>query len=131
MRLDPAGRALGERNRLSTPRPARPAAVLGVLRSLAAAARPFDKKRGFTVPVGEWIARRGRTLGPLVARSSGIAEACKPDAVERLFATVADHGGGRHAAAAWHLLAFALWHRRHGLGKPPVDDVAEALATAR
>lgn len=95
------------------------------------AAKPFAKKRGFTVPVGEWIARRGRTLGPLVARSSGIAEACKPDTVERLFATVADHGGGRHAAAAWHLLAFALWHRRHGLGKPPVDDVAEALATAR
>lgn len=43
MRLDPAGRPLGERNRLSTPHPARPAAVLSVMRSLAASARPFDK----------------------------------------------------------------------------------------
>lgn len=43
MRLDPSGRPLGERNRLSTPHPARPAAVLAVMRSLAASARPFDK----------------------------------------------------------------------------------------
>ena len=93
-------------------------------------AKPFAKKRGFTVPVGEWIAKRGRTLGPLVARAGGIVESCKPDAVERLFATVADRGGGKHAAAAWHLLAFALWHRRHILGRPPVDDIAEALASA-
>ncbi len=98
-------------------------------------ANPFARKRGFTVPVGEWIARRGRTLGPLVARARGVADACRPDAVEHLFATLADRGGadrrrGRHAVAAWHLLAFALWHRRHILGKPPVDDVAEALATA-
>lgn len=43
MRLDRAGRPLGERNRLSTPRPARPAAVLSVIKALAASARPFDK----------------------------------------------------------------------------------------
>lgn len=43
MRLDPSGKPLGERNRLSTPHPARPAAVLAVMRSLAASARPFDK----------------------------------------------------------------------------------------
>ncbi|TPW19802.1 MAG: transcriptional regulator/sugar kinase [Elusimicrobia bacterium] len=43
MRLDPSGKPLGERNRLSTPHPARPAAVLAVMRALAAAARPFDK----------------------------------------------------------------------------------------
>ena len=29
-----------------------------------AAAEPFARKRGFTVPVGEWIARRGAQLGP-------------------------------------------------------------------
>ena len=92
-------------------------------------AKPHLRKRGFTVPVGEWIARRGRTLGPLVARQPGVDEACRPEAVAQLFATVADHGGGRHAAAAWHLLAFALWHRRHILGRAAVDDVAEALAS--
>lgn len=92
-------------------------------------AGPFAKKRGFTVPVGEWIARRGRALGPLVARQPGVLEACRPEAVERLFASVADRGGGGHAAAAWHLLAFALWHRRHILGKAAEDDVAAALAS--
>jgi asparagine synthase (glutamine-hydrolysing) len=94
------------------------------------AAKPFSKKRGFTVPVGEWIAKRARTLGPLVARSGGVAAACGPEAVERLFAAVGDAGGGAHASAAWHLLAYALWHRRHVLGLAPVDDVAEALAGA-
>ncbi|MSO85628.1 MAG: asparagine synthase (glutamine-hydrolyzing) [Rhodospirillales bacterium] len=102
-------------------------------------ARPFAPKRGFTVPVGEWIASRGRTLGPLVARQPGVLEACRPEAVERLFASVAERGGGaglrapsarsRHAAAAWHLLAFALWHRSHILGGAAVDDAAEALAS--
>ena len=101
-------------------------------------AHPFARKRGFTVPVGEWIARRGRTLGPLVARQPGILEACDPKAVERLFASVAERGGGaglraaqaprsRHAAAAWHLLAFALWHRSHILGGAAADDVVQAL----
>jgi asparagine synthase (glutamine-hydrolysing) len=91
------------------------------------AAKPFEKKRGFTVPVGEWIARKGRALGPLVARQAGVHEACKPEEVERLFRTVAAHEGGHHTAAAWHLLAYALWHRRHVLGRAPVDDAFAAL----
>ena len=92
------------------------------------AARPFDKKRGFTVPVGEWIATRGRELGTLVARQPGVAEACRPGAVERLFVAVADKGGGGHAAAAWHLLFYALWHHRHVLGHMPGADAFETLA---
>jgi len=91
------------------------------------AAKPFEKKRGFTVPVGEWIARKGYALGPLVARQAGVHEACKPEEVERLFRTVAAHNGGRHAAAAWHLLAYALWHRCHVLGRAPADDAVAAL----
>jgi asparagine synthase (glutamine-hydrolysing) len=91
------------------------------------AAKPFERKRGFTVPVGEWIARKARALGPLVARQPGVLEACRPEAVEHLFASVADHPGRKHAAAAWHLLAFALWHRRHVVGKAPVDDAVAAL----
>ena len=54
-------------------------------------------------------------------------EACKPEEVERLFRTVAAHEGGHHTAAAWHLLAYALWHRRHVLGQAPVDDAFAAL----
>ncbi|MEO5337309.1 MAG: asparagine synthase (glutamine-hydrolyzing) [Magnetospirillum sp. WYHS-4] len=88
------------------------------------AARPFERKRGFTVPVGDWIAARGRTLGPLVAAQPGIAEACRREAVERLFAS-ADPKAGK---AAWTLLFYALWHQRHILGRRLAPDAMEALA---
>ena len=35
----------------------------------------------------------------------------------------------RHGFAAWQLLFYALWHRRHILGLPPAGDVFETLAT--
>src|SRR6185312_11729551 len=72
------------------------------------AAQPLARKRGFTVPVGDWIARRGAQLGPMVARQPGVREICLPDAVEELFrAAPARHTG----FAAWTLLFYALWHR--------------------
>jgi len=89
-------------------------------------ARPFTPKRGFTVPVGEWIAGRGRRLGALVAAQPGVAEACRPDAVTALF----EQGGKKAGKAAWTLLFFALWHNCHILGQPSGDDVLDAL-TAR
>lgn len=88
--------------------------------------RPFSPKRGFTVPVGDWMKGRGRTLGPLVARQLGVAEACRPEAVEGLFTA----GHKRHAKAAWTLLFYALWHRRHVMGLPPAGDILETLAAA-
>ena len=42
------------------------------------ASKPFARKRGFTVPVGAWIAEKGRQLGPLVDAQPGVAEACRP-----------------------------------------------------
>ncbi|MFN3076577.1 MAG: asparagine synthase (glutamine-hydrolyzing) [Alphaproteobacteria bacterium] len=86
------------------------------------AARPFARKRGFTVPVGEWIAKAGRRLGPLVAVEPGIEELCRPDRVVALFADA-----GKQGFAAWTLLYYALWHRRHVLGKLPEGDVFETL----
>ncbi len=88
-------------------------------------ARPFSRKRGFTVPVAGWIAGRGRDLGPLVARQPGVREACRPGAVEDLFAG----SGKRQGRAAWNLLFFALWHRVHILGLAPEGDVFETLAS--
>jgi asparagine synthase (glutamine-hydrolysing) len=87
-------------------------------------AEPFSRKRGFTVPAGEWIAGRGKHLGPLVARQPAIAECCHGQAVEALFA----EGGKRAGQAAWTLLFYALWHRRHILGAAPEGDVFETLA---
>jgi len=74
------------------------------------AAQPLARKRGFTVPVARWIARRADEIGPLVAGSAAVREICQPDAVERLF-VAATHK--RAARAAWNLLFYALWHRRH------------------
>jgi asparagine synthase (glutamine-hydrolysing) len=91
-------------------------------------AQPLARKRGFTVPVARWIARRADEIGPLVAGSAAVREICQPDAVERLFAA-ATHK--RAARAAWNLLFYALWHRRHieRVVLPPdtIGALAEAL----
>ena len=85
----------------------------------------FARKQGFTVPVGEWIARRGATLGPLVSDSPAIAELCQPGSVARLF----NHARERRSGfAAWTLLFYALWHRHHVRRRPPAGDVFAALA---
>ena len=88
-------------------------------------ARPFDRKRGFTVPVGAWIAGQGARLGSLVARQDGVVEIARPDRVEALF-RAAD--GRRERHAAWTLLFYALWHRTHVLGRSSDGDVFAALS---
>ena len=87
--------------------------------------QPLARKRGFTVPVGRWIARRAETIGPLVARSPAVREICRPDAVETLFAAAGQKRAGR---AAWNLLFYALWHRRHIERATLTSDTALALA---
>jgi asparagine synthase (glutamine-hydrolysing) len=84
----------------------------------------FERKQGFTVPVGEWIARRGATLGPLVADQACVAELCQPAAVTRLFTHARER---RLGFAAWTLLFYALWHRHHIRRRPPAGDVFAAL----
>jgi len=92
------------------------------------AAKPFSAKRGFTVPVGTWIGGRGRHLGPLVARQPAIDEICAPDAVEALFRAAGPGRGRRAGQAAWTLLFYALWHRRHVRGLKAQGDVFDVLA---
>ncbi len=90
-------------------------------------ALPFSRKRGFTVPVAEWISRRGAMLGPLVARQPGVAEACNPAAVINLFRAPA----GKHAGfACWILLFYALWHQHHVLRRQTVGDAFAMLEAA-
>jgi asparagine synthase (glutamine-hydrolysing) len=79
----------------------------------------FAKKRGFTVPVGEWMARRSAKIAPLVARQPCIEALCQPGTVEPLFA--------KGHFAAWSLLFFALWHRIHIEGQKPEGGVFEML----
>jgi asparagine synthase (glutamine-hydrolysing) len=89
------------------------------------AADALARKKGFTVPVAEWLRRRGATLGPLLARQPSIREICLPDAVERLFAKL---DGKREGFAAWTLLFYALWHRAHIAKLAPEGDVFETLS---
>ena len=89
------------------------------------AAQPLARKRGFTVPVGRWIAARAAKIGPLVARSEAVRALCEPDGVERVFTAAAQKRAGR---AAWTLLFYALWHRRHIEGRDLPPDTAAALA---
>ena len=95
-----------------------------LLEKLAPGMGAFAPKRGFTVPVAEWIAGRGGSLGDLVARQPGIAELCRPDAVRAVFRTT----GKRAGQAAWALLFYALWHEIHVCGKQPAATPEETLA---
>lgn len=91
------------------------------------AARPFDRKRGFSVPVAEWIEDAAMEIGPLVARQPGVTEMCEPRAVESLFSKK----GKRQGFAAWLLLFYALWHNHHVLGIQDVENVRDALESGK
>ena len=86
-------------------------------------AEPFAAKRGFTVPVRDWLASRPQ-LGALVAAQPAIVEICRPGTVETLFRAT----DRRTAFAAWTLLFYALWHRCHIRGLPAQGDVFETLS---
>jgi len=90
-------------------------------------ARSFDRKKGFTVPVIEWMGRRGSGLGKLVAAQQCIQETCSVSGVENLFASLEGSAAKRNGQAAWVLLFYALWHRRHIEGLEPEGDVFETL----
>jgi asparagine synthase (glutamine-hydrolysing) len=87
-------------------------------------ARPFERKRGFTVPVGEWILEDGKQLGRLISETAAIQEIAWPDAVARLFTS----SGKRAGFAAWTLLFYVLWHRHHVEGIDASGSVTEVLA---
>jgi asparagine synthase (glutamine-hydrolysing) len=95
------------------------------LKSNLPAANPLEAKRGFTVPVGEWIAGRSGKLGQLIAAQSGIREVCRPGKVEALFTST----GKRQGKAQWTLLFYALWHQAHILGQSSQGDVFDALSS--
>ncbi|MBT6510515.1 MAG: asparagine synthase, partial [Rhodospirillaceae bacterium] len=87
----------------------------------------FSRKRGFTVPVGAWIADQGSTLGPLVAASPALDGWTEPGRVRRLFERAERKKEG---FAAWTLLFYALWHRRHIEGVGVEDLSVEATLRA-
>ncbi|MFT4047686.1 MAG: asparagine synthase (glutamine-hydrolyzing) [Solimonas sp.] len=70
----------------------------------------WQHKRGFHVPVGEWL--RGPFLDALARRlpdSEAIDAWCEPDAVRALLAR--QQARGDVTREVWSLLQFAIWHR--------------------
>jgi asparagine synthase (glutamine-hydrolysing) len=84
------------------------------------AAEPWAKKKGFTVPVADWIAPRAADLGPRVAAVQGVAEACDLDAVRAVFTDE------RQAHNRWRLVFYALWWTIH-VGGASADEAAGAV----
>jgi len=82
-------------------------------------------KKGFTVPVRNWISQRRVELADLIPRQSGIIEAFRPDAVRSVFLAADERTPG---AAAWSLLFYAVWHALHICGASAQDDVFTVLA---
>jgi len=87
----------------------------------------FSAKRGFTVPVGEWIAKKAKNLGPMIVAQPGIEEACNVDSVSRLFAGL-DGNDRKSGQAAWLVLYYALWHNHHVVGRPSRGGVFDSLS---
>ena len=87
-------------------------------------AQPFSKKRGFTVPVGEWIARNADKLAPLMEADEAIKEICKPGTLTGLLSNATHSKAG---FAAWTLLFYALWHKRHVRVVKAQGDVFDVL----
>lgn len=83
------------------------------------AAEPWAKKRGFTVPVADWIAPRAATLAKTLPTVEAIRLACGADAARATFSE------GGDASARWPLLFVGLWALIHVDRAPP----QEALRT--
>ncbi len=77
------------------------------------AAEPWAKKRGFTVPVGAWIAPRADELGTSLAQVESVRAACDAETVRTAFKDEA------LAARRWPLLFLGLWGRIHMDGETP------------
>ena len=87
----------------------------------------FSRKRGFTVPVGEWIAGKKKfKLGSLIANQEGIAELCNVNSVLTLFDSLSGIDKKLNQAA-WVLLYYALWHNWHVMGRRNGGSVFETL----
>ncbi len=94
------------------------------LEGLAPGSGAFERKRGFTVPVAEWIQARGEALGEMVAAQEGVQALCHAAAVPALFRATDKRAG----QAAWGLLFFALWHQIHIMDGKPGPTPEETLA---
>lgn len=85
-------------------------------------ADPWAKKKGFTTPVGAWIAPRAADLGPKLAAHEGVAKACDVEQVGAIFAA------DENAPARWPILFYAVWWSIHVAGMAPKAALDDLIA---
>lgn len=83
-------------------------------------AAPFAKKRGFNVPVGEWIKRQAAPVSRWVSSQAGIRDIAHPEGVVDVYAKLGTRHG--NTMQAWGLLFYAVWHEQHVIGNPLVGQ---------
>lgn len=83
-------------------------------------AQPYLKKRGFSAPVGEWMARRRAAIAAFATRQDGARERFTPDFLNDL--------GAANTDQFWGVFLYALWHERHVAGGEAGREFCEALA---
>ena len=83
----------------------------------------WTRKKGFTVPVDDWLrGERLQILLKVLPESGGIRAWFDPSEVRKLL--LAQQQGARHTSALWTLLNFAVWYRIYieSDGKKPADQ---------
>jgi asparagine synthase (glutamine-hydrolysing) len=86
-------------------------------------AKPYARKKGFSVPLHSWMSPRAGQLTALVAAEPGVAALFSREDVARAFAT-----SQSDAQPAWSLLFFALWHANHVVGVGCAGDIESVLS---
>ena len=91
---------------------------------------PFTKKKGFTPPVGIWIAKKADLLGDLLKKQESLKIFCAPQKINDLFKTLGQKPDlKKEGMAAWIILFYALWYKIHvervSYGKD-IFDILEA-----
>lgn len=78
----------------------------------------FGRKKGFTVPVHDWIHQYMSSLLPLLKRNAGLLALMHRDQIELAI---------QNRTAAWPLLFYAVWHKVHIEGCSHKAELFEVL----
>ena len=90
----------------------------------------MSPKKGFSVPVAEWISKKARLSGELVAAQPCIGEIAIAGRVRALFSSLDGNPTRKAGQMAWTLLFYALWYRVHIDRQPCDGDVFDCLSIA-
>ncbi len=80
-------------------------------------AEAFSRKRGFSTPVNDWIAKRAPDFEEFVSNQRGVEQQFNVDRVRKLFQEPA----GKPRKYLWSIFFYALWHERHIIGHEFAD----------